>query len=47
MTHPKVEQWTTKKRILRYVKGIIDFGILYGESDALQLTGYTDSNWAG
>jgi hypothetical protein len=36
MTHPKVEHWTPVKRILRYVKGTIDFGIAYGEIYALR-----------
>lgn len=47
MTHHTVEHCTTAKNILRYVKGTIDFAILYGESDALKLTGYIDSDWAG
>jgi len=39
MTHPKVEHWTTAKKVLRYVKGIINFGILCGERNTLQLIG--------
>jgi hypothetical protein len=28
MTTPKVEHWTATKRVLRYVKATLDFGIL-------------------
>ena len=44
---PKVEHWTTTKRVLRYVKGTLDFGILYSRSKDPRLSGYTDSNWVG
>jgi len=37
----------TTKMILRYVKGTKDFGLLYGESDALQLISCTDSDCGG
>jgi hypothetical protein len=33
--------------VLRYVKGTLDFGILYSRSKDLRLCGYTDSDWAG
>jgi hypothetical protein len=47
MTALKVEHWTTTKRVLRYVKGTLDFGILYNRSKYLRLCGYTDSDWVG
>uniref|UniRef100_A0A2N9JBE9 Integrase catalytic domain-containing protein n=1 Tax=Fagus sylvatica TaxID=28930 RepID=A0A2N9JBE9_FAGSY len=42
MTHLK-----TAKRILRYVKGTLDFGLLYSPSKEFKLFGYSDSDWAG
>ena len=47
MTTPKVEHWTTEKQVLRYVKGTLEFGILYSRSKDPRLCGYTDSDWAG
>lgn len=35
------------KRILRYVKGAIDFGFLYLFPKDYKLIGYSDSNWSG
>ena len=32
------------KRVLRYLKGTIDYGIIYGTNSDLR--GYTDANWA-
>jgi hypothetical protein len=34
------------KRILRYIKGIIDFVLFYGYSNSFDLVGYSDSDWA-
>jgi hypothetical protein len=47
MQAPKTEHWTATKRVLRYVKGTLDFGILYGKSKEPQLCGYSDLDWAG
>ena len=40
-THLKIA-----KRILRYLKVKIDFGLLYSSSNNYKLIGYSDSNWA-
>ena len=47
MSNPSKAHFATAKRILRYVKGTKDFGILYKANRDFNLTGYTDSDWAG
>ncbi|KAK3019822.1 hypothetical protein RJ639_005124 [Escallonia herrerae] len=40
--------WKLKvaKRILRYIKGTLDYGIMYSSSQDFKLVGYCDSDWA-
>jgi hypothetical protein len=50
MEKPKTSHLIAIKRILRYVKGTIECGILFPASDRgreCKLFGYTDSNWCG
>ena len=47
MSTPKVKHWTAAKKVLRYVKGTLDFVILYSRSKNPRLSGYTNSDWAG
>ena len=35
------------KRILRYLKGTIDFGLWYPKSSTFIVTTYSDADWAG
>jgi hypothetical protein len=35
------------KRILRYIKGTIDYEIRFSQVEKLNLHGYSDSDWAG
>ena len=35
------------KRVLRYVSGTMDFGILYKSATPIRLEGYTDADWVG
>jgi len=44
---PTVTHLKTAKRILRYIKGTLDFGLLYLPSNDFRLKGYCDSDWAG
>ena len=46
-SNPSKEHWTAAKRILRYIKGTIDHGILYDGSKEgdVQLKGYVDADW--
>ncbi|KAF2291663.1 hypothetical protein GH714_027969 [Hevea brasiliensis] len=42
------ERWSSKaKRVLRYLKGTADFGILYRKVEEADLCGFSDSDWAG
>ncbi|GAB2285852.1 hypothetical protein Dimus_039724 [Dionaea muscipula] len=46
MESPTVEHLLASKRILRYLKGTISFGIWYASTDlGLELKGFSDSDW--
>jgi hypothetical protein len=39
--------WSLVKRILRYIRGTLDYGILIRSSSDLSLNAYCDADWAG
>ena len=45
--NPTKEHWTAVKRILRYLKGTSNLGLLYREDTPAEITGYSDADWAG
>ena len=48
MSRPGKEHWQGVKRILRYIQGTIDFGLIYkAKGNTCSLTGYSDADWAG
>ena len=46
MCEPRRVQWVVEKHILRYLQGIVDYGLDYRHGDGVRLAGYTDSDWA-
>ncbi|GAU48712.1 hypothetical protein TSUD_281050 [Trifolium subterraneum] len=44
---PKISHLTQVKRILKYVNGTCDYGILYTHGESTTLIGYCDVDWAG
>ena len=44
---PTKEHWVALKRVLRYLKGTKDLGILYSKAEKDSCIGYTDADWAG
>ncbi|CAL1405651.1 unnamed protein product [Linum trigynum] len=47
MEAPTMSHWNAAKRILRYIKGTIDHGLVYTKSETFKLVGYCNSDWAG
>lgn len=47
METPKSSHLMAAKRILRYIKGTIGYGLLYASSGNEALFGFSDSDWAG
>jgi hypothetical protein len=47
MHAPTCVHWAAVKRILRYLKGTIDFGITIKPSSSFSITAFSDSDWAG
>ena len=45
--NPKESYMIALKRITKYVKTTIDFGVWYSKNTNDVLTGYSDANWAG
>nr|XP_017224850.1 PREDICTED: uncharacterized mitochondrial protein AtMg00810-like [Daucus carota subsp. sativus] len=45
--HPTYQHWDAAKRILRYIKGTLNYGLMYRKCEKIQLVGYTDADWAG
>ena len=47
MQQPHEIHWQAAKMILRYLQGILHYGVFYSSSTIVSLSGYTDSDWAG
>nr|GFB90230.1 hypothetical protein [Tanacetum cinerariifolium] len=47
MEEPTAKHLKIAKRILRYIKGTIDYGMFYSTSEDFKLVRYSDSDWAG
>ena len=44
---PNKQHWVAVKRILRYLRGTLNFGILYSNNGSKECIGYSDADWAG
>lgn len=47
MDKPCESHLIAAKRILRYIKGTLNFGLLYQQHTPFLLTGFVDADWAG
>jgi hypothetical protein len=47
MEKPHEIHWNVEKPVLRYLKRTLDYGIKYTNASDVELTGYSDSDWAG
>ena len=46
MHKPQVQYMTAIMRILRYLKGTSNIGLLFSKNDNLDLLAYTDADWS-
>ena len=44
-TNPRENHLIVVKRIMRYLKGIEDFGLYYKKNERFELRACTDANW--
>ena len=45
---PGKDHWIGVKRVFRYIKGTLDYGLIYSAKDNnTQIVGYADADWAG
>ena len=48
MSKPGNDHWTRVKRILRYIKGTLNYGLVFSaDDDNHALVGFSDADWAG
>jgi hypothetical protein len=47
MKKPCEAHWSATKRVIKYLKGTQDFGIMYSKVDDINLIGYFDSDFFG
>ena len=47
MVEPRIVYWVAAKHVLRYLVGIVDYGLDYRRSDAVRLIGFTDLDQVG
>ena len=47
MAKPQERHWNAARVVCRYLKGTLDYGIKYTDASIVELTGYSNSNWAG
>ncbi|RXN36740.1 Retrovirus-related Pol poly from transposon TNT 1-94 [Labeo rohita] len=44
---PTKQHWTAVKRIMRYLKGTLNLGLLYSKDKPKECIGFSDADWAG
>ena len=44
---PKRVHWVAAKHSVRYVRGTVNFGLRYTKGNDIELSGFTDADWAG
>ena len=47
MTYLRHVHWVAAKHVLRYLRGMIGYGLRYTSVGGVRLSGYTDSDWVG
>lgn len=48
MSGPSKDHWMGVKRVLRYIKGTLAYGLKFSADDhEVDLYGFSDANWAG
>ena len=47
MSNPTEVHWTGVKRILRYLRGTSNYGLVYNGNCSNELVGFSDADWAG
>ena len=47
LTDPRHVHLIAAKHVLRYLKGIVDYGLKYDANQKINLEGYVDSHWVG
>jgi hypothetical protein len=47
MVDPRRVHWIAAKHVLRYLRGIVEYELLYERSGGVKLAGFTDVDWAG
>jgi hypothetical protein len=47
MANPNSVHWTGVKRILRYLRGTVNHGLVYDGKGDTELVGFSDADWAG
>jgi hypothetical protein len=47
LSNPGPKHWLGVKRIMRYLKGTIDYGLCFSFSEKVELVGFSDADWAG
>lgn len=45
--YPKESHLKAMKRIIKYVKGTINYGIWFSNNTNMNLAGFSDADWAG
>lgn len=44
--HPKQKHWAAIKRVMRYIQGTLEIGLMYTKSEELEVTAYSDADFA-
>jgi hypothetical protein len=47
MVDPRRVHWIASKHVLHYLRGTMEYGLLYERSGGVTLAGFTDADWVG